>query len=363
MAITERYCNPDLATGLNDGTSEANAWQSLSTAASSYAAGHRVNIKRTSSRDASGDVTFATSATALSPVHIRGYTSTIGDGGMYQTSGTLTFSGDVMLVEGIDTERSSSYSQPFIMGSNGGIAYRCRSKNTSATSVCRSMQLFDAGAMYCDIINVSSDSNSSALEISRGFAHGCRVNSNSGRGIDLEHGYRVGDLQKCYIFGNGSAGSSGIYVTGIDNNGGLGYTDNYIYGVADGIYFNDLDAFPIGTHSFVGRNIIYSVTNGIFNNDTGVVESTATLIQNAIGSAATARYSGFGDLPLPGDITLTADPFVDAANGDFTLNNVSGGGALLRAVGFQINMAYDWDNMTDLGTFSPSTETSHTFAC
>ena len=361
MAITERYCNPDLATGLNDGTSEANAWQSLSTAASSYAAGQRVNIKRTSSRDASGDVTFATSATALAPVHIRGYTSTIGDGGMYQTNGKLTFSGDVMLVEGIDTERSSPYTASFFVSGNGGIAYRCRAKNTSATSVCRAMQLSDAGAMYCDIINVSSDSQSSALEIVRGFAYGCRVNSNSGRGIDVEHGYRMGDLQKCYIFGNGSAGSSGIYVTGIDNNSGLGYTDNYIYSVADGIYFNDLDAFPIGAHSFVGRNTIYSVTNGIFNNDTGVVESTTLLIKNAIGSAATARYSGFGDLPLPGDITLTADPFVDAANGDFTLNNVSGGGALLRAVGFQINMAYDWDNMTDLGT--PSTETSHTFAC
>ena len=362
MAITERYCNPDLTTGLNDGTSEANAWQSLSTAASSYAAGQRVNIKRTSSRDASGDVTFATDATALAPVHIRGYTSTIGDGGMYQTSGNLNFSGDAMLVEGIDTERATSFGQPFVMSSDGGIAYRCRSKNTSAATACRAMQLFDAGAVHCDIINVSSDSNSSALDLVRGFAYGCRANCNSGRGIDVEHGYRSGDLQKCYIFGNGSAGSSGIYVTGMNNNAGLGYTDNYIYGVADGIYFNNLDSFPIGAVSFVGRNTIYSVTNGIFNNDTGVVESTTHLIQNAIGSAATARYSGFGDLPLPSDITLTADPFVDAANGDFTLNNVSGGGALLRAAGFQINMAYDWDNMTDLGTFSPSTETSHTFA-
>lgn len=33
-------------------------------------------------------------------------------------------------------------------------------------------------------------------------------------------------------------------------------------------------------------------------------------------------------------ITLTADPFTNAAGGDFSLNNVAGGGALLRAAGF-----------------------------
>lgn len=32
------------------------------------------------------------------------------------------------------------------------------------------------------------------------------------------------------------------------------------------------------------------------------------------------------------DTTLTADPFVDAANGDFNINNIAGGGASLRAV-------------------------------
>ena len=35
-----------------------------------------------------------------------------------------------------------------------------------------------------------------------------------------------------------------------------------------------------------------------------------------------------------GDITLTADPFTAGASGDFSLNSTAGGGALLKAAGF-----------------------------
>ena len=363
MAITERYCNPDLATGLNDGTSEANAWQSLSTAASSYAAGHRVNIKRTSSRDASGNLTFATSATDLAPVHIRGYTSTIGDGGMYQTSGRLIFSGNSLLIEGIDAEASLSSSVVLNLSGNGSLGYRCRARNTYASTNNTALSASDSSFMFCDAIVDSSDSLSRAFDLNRSSAYGCRGKVNGGIGFDVYCAYRANSVRNCYAFGNGTAGSRGMYITDLNNSAGAFISDNYIFGVGDGIGFDATRTIAGSAPDSVIRNAIYSVTNGIYNNQTGVIEASVHLTQNAIGSAATARYSGFGDLPLPGDITLTADPFVDAANGDFTLNNVSGGGALLRAVGFQINMAYDWGNMTDVGTFSPSTETSHTFAC
>lgn len=40
---------------------------------------------------------------------------------------------------------------------------------------------------------------------------------------------------------------------------------------------------------------------------------------------------GYNGMPAgPNDITITADPFTDAANDDYTLNNAAGGGALLR---------------------------------
>ncbi len=68
--------------------------------------------------------------------------------------------------------------------------------------------------------------------------------------------------------------------------------------------------------------------------------------QDAISGSSTASYAATTDnvfynnvgsdftTPLPqfnNNITLTADPFVDAANLDFSLNQVTGGGATLRA--------------------------------
>ena len=39
------------------------------------------------------------------------------------------------------------------------------------------------------------------------------------------------------------------------------------------------------------------------------------------------------------DITLTADPFIDAANGDFNLNATAGGGAVLRSTKYTVGGA------------------------
>ncbi len=56
-----------------------------------------------------------------------------------------------------------------------------------------------------------------------------------------------------------------------------------------------------------------------------------------------------------GQITLTADPFVDAANGDFRLNMNAGGGALLRGAGYpQTFPGLTWANRRDIGAHQHS---------
>jgi hypothetical protein len=50
----------------------------------------------------------------------------------------------------------------------------------------------------------------------------------------------------------------------------------------------------------------------------------------------TSGRNNFTSINSTNDITLTANPFVDAANGDFNLNNAAGGGAVLRSTKYTL---------------------------
>jgi len=53
---------------------------------------------------------------------------------------------------------------------------------------------------------------------------------------------------------------------------------------------------------------------------------------NAVGGNTSGNYS---QIPSgPHDVTLTGDPFTNAAGNDFSLNNVAGAGAACRNAGF-----------------------------
>lgn len=54
---------------------------------------------------------------------------------------------------------------------------------------------------------------------------------------------------------------------------------------------------------------------------------------NAFGANSSGDRNGFPT--LPGDVSLTGDPFTNAAGGDFSLNGTSGAGAACKAAGFQ----------------------------
>lgn len=90
------------------------------------------------------------------------------------------------------------------------------------------------------------------------------------------------------------------------------------------------------------RHSFLDIAGCIFYNNGGygVSAATAGMLD---GAFPPARFNAFGANTSGArqnfrtsttDITLTADPFVDAANGNFALNNVSGGGALLRQLGW-----------------------------
>lgn len=66
------------------------------------------------------------------------------------------------------------------------------------------------------------------------------------------------------------------------------------------------------------------------NGGYGIGGTGATILNNVYGYNNTS--GNVQTTPFSGSVTaLTADPFVDAANGDFNINNTAGGGAVLRA--------------------------------
>lgn len=76
MAFTEKYVTVT-GGGLHDGSSEANAW-TLAEGVANYAAGDRVNVKA-GTYTASSAITWSTSGGQYTPIHWRGYKTSIGD--------------------------------------------------------------------------------------------------------------------------------------------------------------------------------------------------------------------------------------------------------------------------------------------
>jgi hypothetical protein len=94
------------------------------------------------------------------------------------------------------------------------------------------------------------------------------------------------------------------------------------------------DGFDFG--STVGNQAVNCVAYGAADRGFEAAAGSANLLINCAGGGNAADYDA-ADFPadsVEGFVTLTADPFTDAANGDFTLNNTAGGGAALKGAGY-----------------------------
>ena len=199
--------------------------------------------------------------------------------------------------------------------------------------------------------------------------------------IDGQNSTHLGVFKNCIFDGNN------LSAVGFNRNGGTtiyapqniinctfkGFTDKAIRFndsrscVVRGCIIQDcLNGISLDTDSFnqnfIEDNIFYNLSgNGItFSNDDQLFASRYehNIFSNITGHAftASADYTGQQKLSLfdrnafhnvtgsthnnltagANDITLTADPFVDAANGDFNLNATNGGGGTLRSTNYTL---------------------------
>jgi hypothetical protein len=151
-------------------------------------------------------------------------------------------------------------------------------------------------------------------------------------------------------YDNASGGSSAFYSQAIGNtshgffgwggtcvgclaadNGGVGFHSRF----QGGNFYGCTSAFNT-SHGISGaehchNTVVYGnggyglVQDHGYGNTTRLMRFAAGgSTSGSINPASSARYE------IGSQITLTADPFTDSANGDYSLNNASGGGALLR---------------------------------
>lgn len=155
--------------------------------------------------------------------------------------------------------------------------------------------------------------------------HNCVIRGNTADGI---HTSGTVDIQLfgCLVYSNTGSGVEGRMLRTA--------RDTIIYGNgSDGWTITDADVRTMG-YDFHNL-IIYG--NGGYGINVGstvwaVLEKMLAPYYIAAGSNTSGNYNGFGN--PPGHISLTANPFVDAANGNFALNSTAGGGAACRAAGF-----------------------------
>lgn len=337
MAITEVYANFDLGTGSDDGTTEANAYQTWTSMSAGVVVGERLNCKKTASRYAPGaDVTWALSATDLLVSAFRGYDATITDGVKFQID-TSTFSfivsGEGCQIENLDAT-GTDISNIIRMSGDGSFINNFIAVNTdTSTNQCQAIDLSDCSAYngYAESnsTNSSISSGQGAVRLARGTIKNLEIVATR-VGVYNSVGSRACSIVDCLIYEKGTGGIAGVFMAGALTIAGGVCCGMTIDGYTTGFHIDDMETVVGGVATIqIFDTIISNATTGIDNTDSATKNMTANLATVAFYNCTTD--TDMGDNEVMNKISLSADPYTDASTDDYTLNNTAGGGADCRA--------------------------------
>lgn len=356
-SLTARYLRTDLATGANDGTSEANAWQSWTQCHTDYTDGLHVHVEDPASRGeivvGGGSLDFTTTTITTGAVF-----ETYSNGGSPGDKGVARFkvTGSVQslkfphnaVVEGFNFDDQGNLCRV-----NGGICTWIRFFQN--TNVGTSMSgWFDRCKLVCT-------GNGQTLATPGGVSHHgviyrCWLEHQGVSGTNTivkQDMFNAGlSVESSVLVGAGSATTRGVYIDRLDASfGGSHVTGNIFYDMADAVVLDEKgDTATLPRGGFLMNRNIFEVLSAYILNETSSTTGDDWSAR-LLGNWYRAVTSGVNNIPGAWEdenVLLSAAPFVDAANDDFTLNATAGGGAVLRAAGFPINMLYDWDNMQEI---------------
>lgn len=333
------YYNDDLATGNDDGTSEADAWQSLASMLAGVKAGDRVNMKKTASA-------VVLSATATFPaggqqgaIWYRGYGSEIGDGTKWvgQANGTNNFVADngPQLFTDINFTGSSTTNYVFLADADDQCTfYKC---SFSSDSAAECLLGDECAVIACSFTNTGTFSTS-GYQCHTGNA--AMVNNSYSADGPVIETIQLDESECTLIFGcTVQASAQGSAQNGIEVN--PSFNESAFILVAEcsvdgastadgGIVITDTNS----THESwrgMAYNAVWSCDDNVRIEEVTVLEWPC-MHRFATGDAQTNDWDGFGDWEdLYDQLTLSVAPW--SGSGDFAPNATAGGGAVLRSTG------------------------------
>lgn len=352
MALTDTYCDLDLATGNDDGTTEANAWQTLASlthVTNGYGVNERVNVR--GSESTGTQVVFGVAATDGNPIHFRGYTTTPGDGGRPTLTSTLLTANNFIFENGLTFEGIIFAGAPTTNGVSvvfqtnagaSGLFYRCKVTNSTASSDSSiALTIRGAHAVGCELVGDGvTPNNVRGADISfHSIIQGCYISSTV-TGVRATWDFRSGAILDCLIVGSGASTTQGIDIVSMDSTRCHVISGNTIYNFVDGIECN-VEPTVAEASLLITGNIFYTMSAFGIDLTTANRDGSIALFGNAYGDITTGDVNQQGDMPEFGKISLSADPFTNAGSDDFTLNDTAGGGALLREAKFPNDLKGD----------------------
>jgi hypothetical protein len=335
MANATKFVDNVAGNNANTGNSEAQAYADIATALAAVSGGgNTIYVQATGTPyTLTSTLTFTIDGDSTDGWNrIEGYTTTYGarDGRPVITSATnslhlftLTGSDYWQFVHlkfthtagtrgvGIESAGGTSNHLQFIDLVFDGCSYGMRNTN---------FQYTDCDTVGCEFLNCTSG-GASLYGIQR--FRDCYFHDNAGPGLEAVFG-GTHDVSDC-IFDTNTYGWS------CDNGNTLFMRRCTFYGNTSG-GLRDQRTAPSGN---------WSITDCVFYGNTGygrshagtqaIVDDTTLAFRNAYGNNTSGpRNNASAEL---GAVTLTADPFANAAAGDFAPNSTAGGGALIRAAG------------------------------
>jgi hypothetical protein len=342
----------DRATGSTGGTGVTmnigGAVSLPSTIVAAVAAGNTIWIKATATYTISVTPTTSVAGTSGLPVTWEGYTTTRGDKGRptFQISGsTITGFNINSTLQRLRNLNVNCNSQTASRGLTIGGA-QAEVENIAISGGCATHGINSSGNGI-KLVNVSV-TGATALPVTvtggSAFLLGVSAYANTASGIIHSGGIIV--CVRCIAYGNTGATSDGFQSSTATSTAPSWWLNSIAMS-------NGRDGFRATAAATTEGVLLF---NSVFYGNTGYGTNSATT--DWTGKALATNFNAFGangtaarnQMPTgANDVTLTGDPFTNAASGDFSPNSTAGAGAAIKAAGFPGALLYGGTGYLDIG--------------